>query len=52
MSTKVFDDDLNFIINSRNMRGKIKFKIVKVMKFTSKYRNNLLLLSIHFNDKC
>ena len=32
MSTNVFDDDLKFIINSRNMRGEIKFKIVKVMK--------------------
>ena len=30
------DDDLNFIIKSSNMKKEFKFKILKVMKFTSK----------------
>ena len=32
---KIFDDDLKCLIYSRNMK-KIKLKIVKAMKFTSK----------------
>jgi hypothetical protein len=45
----MFDNDLKCITNSRNVEEKIKFKIVKVMKFTSKTRSSHVLLSI--NDK-
>ena len=38
-------------MNSRNMKENSKFKIVKVMKSTSKTRLNHLLLRITFNDK-
>ena len=48
---KIFDDDLKFIMNSRNMEKKIKLKIVKVVKLTSKTRFSHVLLSITFNDK-
>ena len=33
------------------MKGNSNFKIVKVMKFTSKLKLNHLLLSISFSDK-
>lgn len=47
---KIFDDDFKFITNSMNMK-KIKFEIVKVMKFTSKARSCHMILNITFNDK-
>jgi hypothetical protein len=49
---KKFDDDLTCIMKSRNMKKKIKFKIVKVMmEYTSKTRSSHLLLSTPITDK-
>ena len=42
--------DLKFIINSRNMKKKIKLKIFKVMKLTLKIIFSQLLLRIPFDD--
>ena len=49
-STKFCDDALKLIMNLRNMKENLNFKIVKVMKSMSKTRLNHLLLSITFND--
>ena len=46
-----FDDNRKFIMNSRDMKMHIRFKIVKVMKFTSKTKRSYLLLSITLNDR-
>ena len=45
----IFDDDLKFMMNSRNLR-KTKFKIVKVMNGTSKTISSHLILSATSND--
>ena len=45
------NDDLKFIMNSRNMEKHSKFKIFKVMKFTFKTRFSQLLLRITFDDR-
>ena len=50
--TKFCDDALKWIMNLRNMKENSNFKIVKVMKSTSKTRLDHLLLSITFNHKC
>ena len=43
--------DLKFIMNSRNMKTKFKFKIFKVMKLTFNIIFSQLLLRITFDDK-
>ena len=43
--------DLNFIMNSRNMKKKLKFKKFKVMILTFKIIFSQLLLCITFNDR-
>ena len=43
--------DLKFIMNSRNMKKKFKFKIFKVMKLTFKIIFSQLLLRITFDDR-
>ena len=45
---KRIDDNLEFI---NKMKGKIKFKIFKVVKFMAKTRVSHLLLSITFNEE-
>ena len=43
--------DLKFIMNLRNMKTKLKFKIFKVMKLTFKIIFSQLLLRISFDDR-
>ena len=43
--------DLKFVINSRNMKKKFKFKIFKGMKLTFKMIFGQLLLCITFNNR-
>jgi hypothetical protein len=51
VSTKIYDDDLKCIMDSRNIKQKCIFKIVKVMRFTSKTKSSHLSLSITFLDE-
>ena len=48
---KIKNYDLKCKMNSRNMKNKIKFKIIKITIFTSKTKSSYFLLSITFNDK-
>ena len=43
--------DLKFIMNSRNVKKKFKFKIFKVVKLTLKFIFSQLLLRITFDDR-
>ena len=51
VTAKILYDHIKFIMNLRNMKQKIKLKIVKVMRFTSKTKSSHLILSIVFHDK-
>ena len=51
-SRNICDDDLMFIMNSRNTKKrKSSFKILKVMKSMFKMRSSYYLLSNTYNDK-
>ena len=43
--------DLKFIMNSRNLKKKLKFNIFKVMKVTFKIIFSQLLLRITFDNR-
>ena len=43
--------DLKFIMNSKNVKEKFKFKVFKVMKLTFKIIFSQLLSRITFDDK-
>ena len=50
-STKFCDDALKYIMNPRNMKENSNFKIIEVVKSTSKTILKHLLLSITFDAK-
>ena len=51
VSTKFCDDALKYIMNPRNMKENSNFKIIEVVKSTSKTILKHLLLSITFDAK-